>query len=341
MSKIFIYNLIHTYHSSKSPGPRLFCRWHCLLQLEAGFGHYYNVHLFLPFLVMNISFRNHHPRASNHHLHLAKGLSQKNIIIVAVCASVGGAILAFFLVCTIRKLHRSANSNPLPPVQPLSHHREQLAQADDRARTFGSTRLSAYHPSYALSPSGSKVSLIGEQHLGNNNFSSPSSPPSATYQRPGLIVNSGRPLPIPTLHDSLDSSSSLGSTKAELSAHSLSLRAGNLSATAPPFRRPRPLSMLSSQNTFVSRTSRHSVQGMPHSRHSQIQIVLPTPLALVPGNAVDGVDRPNVVDKWMSPSACLSPNNFSLQLTDLVLFCSDQGLIKSGSAYLLISYVIS
>lgn len=259
---------------------------------------------------MNISFRNHHTRASDHHL--ARGLSQENLIIVAVCASVGGAILAFFLVRTIRKLHRSANSNPLPPVQPLSHHREQLAQVDGRTRTLGATRLSVYHPSYTLSPSGSKVSLIGEQHLANN-YSSPSSPTSNTYQWPGLIVNSERPLPIPTLHDSLNSSSSLGSTKVELSAHTLSLRAGNLSAAPPSFRRPRPLSMSSSHNTFVSRTSRHSVQGMPHSRHGQIQIVLPTPLALVPGNTVDGVDRRNVVDKWMLPgdnSAYFSPNKF-------------------------------
>lgn len=71
--------------------------------------------------------------------------------------------------------------------------------------------------------------------------------------------------------------------------------------------------MSSSHNTFVSRTSRHSVQGMPLSRHGQIQIVLPTPLALVPGNTVDGVDRRNVVDKWMLPgdnSAYFSPNKF-------------------------------
>lgn len=266
--------------------------------VEAGFGHYYNVHLILTFLIMKISFRNHHPRASDHHL---AGLSQENIIIVAVCASVGGTILAFFLVRTIRKLRRSANSNPLPPVQPLSHHREQLAQADGRTRTLGSTRLSAYHPSYTPSPSGSKVSLIGEQHLGNINPSSPSSPTSDTYEWPGLIVNSERPLPIPTLHYSLDSSSSLGSTKAELSGHTLSLQAGNLTATPPPFRRPRPLSMSSSHNTFVSRTSRHSVQGMPHSRHGQIQIVLPTPLALIPSTTVEGADRRNVVDKWMLP----------------------------------------
>jgi hypothetical protein len=183
-------------------------------------------------------------------------------------------------------------------------------------------RLSAYHPSYTPS-SGSKVSLISEQHLGNNNPSSPSSPTSDTYEWPGLIVNSERHLPIPTLHDSLDSSSSLGSTKVELSAHTLSPRAGNLSATPLPFRRPRPLSMSSSHNTFVSRTSRHSVQGMPHSRPGQIQIVLPTPLALDPGNTVDGVDRRNVVDKWMLPDdkrAYFSPNDFSLQqFTDFVL----------------------
>lgn len=283
---------------------------------------------------MNIFFRNHHPHASNHHL--ARGLSQENSIIVAVCASVGGVILAFFLVRTIRKLYRSANSNPLPPVQPLSHHREQFAQVDGRTRTLGSTRLSAYHSSHTLLPSGSKVSLIGEQHLGNNNPSSPSSPTSDTYEWPGLIVNPERPLPIPTLHDSLDSPPSLGSTKAELSARTLSLQAGNLLATPPPFRRPRPSSMSSSHNTFVSRTSRHSVQGMPHSRHGQIQIVLPTPLALVPGDAVDGR---NMVDKWMLPDnnrAYLSPS--LQQCTDFVLL---QRSGASGSAYLLISHVIS
>lgn len=279
-----------------------------------------------------------HPRASNDTS--ARGLSRGNSIIVAVCASVGGLLLALFLIRIIRKLHRSSNSNPLPPVQPLAHHREQLAQADSRTRTLGPTRLSIYHPSYTPTPSGSKASLIGEQHSRRNNPSSPSSPTSNTYEWPGLAVNSERLLSIPTLHDPLESSSSLGSTNVEeLSALTPNLQLANLSATPPPFRRVRPLSMSSSHNTFVSRTSRHSIQGMPHSRHSQVQIVLPTPLALIPNNTLDGFDRRSVVDRWVllgDGRAYFVGLHCVSILTFFLLQCSGA---RSGSAYLLITYV--
>lgn len=103
------------------------------------------------------------------------------------------------------------------------------------------------------------------------------SPPAAygTASRPKSAVHS---LPLPHSHDP----------------------APRLPRT-PSSSRHRPLSVASSQSTLRSKSTRQStIRGTPHGPHSQLQIILPAPLAPMRGTSPHHLPRrKSAVDQWV------------------------------------------
>ncbi|KAF8973782.1 hypothetical protein BDZ97DRAFT_1912243 [Flammula alnicola] len=242
-------------------------------------------------------------------------MKRDTIIIVAIASAFGALVL---VVSLFRFIHqRSAKSNPLPPVQPLAHHREhQLAKLENstlpRSQTwYDQNHLSAPQPFGSISPRGSRASLLPKN-------TSPTESESAASS-PGLDQS----LPIPTHSFNTarpNSSSSLGSSDPGHSPQvifgdPLTLpRVRSVSSSPSPARRSRPLSTSSSHSTLYSKTSRNTLRGTPHSPHSQILIVLPAPLSQELSSSASGdqrrlsrIDsvpyddhRTSVVDRWVS-----------------------------------------
>ena len=196
------------------------------------------------------------------------GLSRDSLVIVVVC----GAFAILILLCLLLRARRSG-ATPLPPIQPLAHHRQQLAPPPN----FGphSSRSSLLpnksHPSSFLPVSTDDVTL------------SPVSPLSP-------------PLPSRSFQD-LTSSSFLSSET-------------DLPSTPPHSspRRTRPLSTSSliTAGTLISRpASHHTLRGVPHASYNQIQIVLPAPLApsVYRCASLQGIladpERLSAVDRWV------------------------------------------
>ncbi|KAF8633978.1 hypothetical protein AX15_001156 [Amanita polypyramis BW_CC] len=174
-------------------------------------------------------------------------LSQQTLVIIIVCASILGTILLLSL-CRLVFSSLSSSSAPLPPIQPLAHHREQRAriQADLRETTFYSA---SYLPAPLVHPSpsssqGSKASLLGseiaeEQAVATACEYSPKPNPPSTCSS--------------TTHLAQPSQNVLNGSPARVRS-------------------------LSSFDTSASRRTRRNA-GMPHGPHSHIQVVLPVPLA--------------------------------------------------------------
>lgn len=239
-----------------------------------------------------------------HSLIIYQMVTRDTIIIIAVCGTVGLFLFVLIFVAVVKKL--SAKSNPLPPIQPLAHHREQqLAKFEDslpRSQTWYGSQTHLVPPS-GFGPMGSRVSLMASNPSLMDGPESASSCSPTSYDRPP-------PLPIHSLEPPRPgSSSSLGSADPGGALDRPAIpRVRSLSSSA---RRHRPLSMSSSHSTIRTKNSRHTLRGTPHGPHSQIQIVLPAPLGsgLNSDGASrrlsrfegEGYDRTSVVDRWMSP----------------------------------------
>ncbi|KAJ7275289.1 hypothetical protein B0H12DRAFT_250461 [Mycena haematopus] len=242
-------------------------------------------------------------------------LSAHTTLLIAVVAAVGGLIVVLLLLfCLCR---RPAHKVPLPPKQELARYREQqTVHVEPRPTTwYDSALLSAPSGSFA----GSKSSLLPPSRGG-----SPSRRPSLnTSESPSedisdVPMHHGLELP----HLSFDTSSTSLSTAetdspassppptASLSDQSLSHTPRHPSSSSRPNRRPRPISVGSNGSSAISRQSRNNarniptVRGVPHGPHSQVQIVLPAPLAFnsdrlsVHGNS----SRLSMVDQWAPPT---------------------------------------
>ncbi|EPQ60913.1 hypothetical protein GLOTRDRAFT_113417 [Gloeophyllum trabeum ATCC 11539] len=242
--------------------------------------------------------------------------SNTTIIIAVVCGVVGGIIFAFVLWQFVWKLCRPKRA-PLPPVQPLVHHRQvhaaSFANRDSSrpATWFEPTHLSVRHGSF---PSGSDVSLIpsspgkspsrqGSFHTeetthtrrlsedASTHISAPTiedlslTPPMPPFSRDssvnmGLNASTssldsyGTPSP-PTFSSSPQSSASAISDQDDIHSQTSQRRPRVPSGRS----RSRPASMASTVSTTFTVRSRSTVRGAPHSRHNNVQIVLPAPLA--------------------------------------------------------------
>jgi len=275
------------------------------------------------------------------------GMSQQTRIIVIVCASVGGIFFLFVLFSLFRRI-RKPEPAPLPPIQPLAHHREQqLAKNESRTTVW-------YDPAYlsvpphplSTSSRGSKMFLLGPEISSSNipsrhaslNISETTSEDLSMSTTP-LEPEPSLPLPHPSFHPLGGSSSSLGSNDTDappspspsitpVSAIESPLpldtasvqpfiaiaRQSRSASTSHSQRRPRPLSVGSTASSAFSRTSRSTIRGVPHGPHSNVQIILPAPLATGPHHQ-DGrqlshyspsQSRLSVVDQWASAAVSSS-----------------------------------
>ncbi|TFK30651.1 hypothetical protein FA15DRAFT_629895 [Coprinopsis marcescibilis] len=255
----------------------------------------------------------------------ASGLSRTTIIIIAVCAGVGALVACFLLYRAIRKCRSSARSAPLPPVQPLAHHREHNAtrfeESLSRPQTWFEPNIPATHSFRRDSPGESKASLLGKE----SPLLSPESICSSADAAQEVIVQQTHfqhlPLPSPSYHNSRPgSSSSLNSSDGSCTQHPFPISSDGHAQPLPRSitdlrsgaRRPRPISMssMASNNTAISRSSRYTVRGVPHSPHNNIQIFLPTPLASESNSRESlalptrrrqsgAYDRRSIADSWM------------------------------------------
>ncbi|KIM84581.1 hypothetical protein PILCRDRAFT_6210 [Piloderma croceum F 1598] len=226
----------------------------------------------------------------------SKNSAKTTTIIVAVLATVSAIVLVIFLVRSFRHwMQKRAVVVPLPPIQPIAHHREhQLAQFEERK--FAPPSPSSRPGSWAMqqlsaqdriggSGSMSDASLIpSEQHhrtQSNNNTinSSTPSPNISLLNQPALGLGDENPLPhpAPAFHGTgnpRDSNSSFGSIPERSSntpsplpfpdtpppssqSHTSTHPLISSNSTSSRQMRPRPTSMISN----TSRASRKSQAG--------------------------------------------------------------------------------
>jgi len=212
--------------------------------------------------------------------------SNPPVVAIAVSVSVGSIILIVVIYRLLRgffhkKLH------PLPPPQPLAHHRAQFLEQNDsasRPSTGYSVHQSSYPKSLTLNMSsaqGSTSSLIASRSLSatraspvpsvgdmSHYFASEHTPPL-----PARIPVSSSKEPFPSSIP--DTPPSPGTDPSFYSP----------SAIPRPGSRSRPVSAGSSLTAQVRASRRISssssirVRCAPHSPHSGVQVVLPAPLA--------------------------------------------------------------
>ncbi|KAF8499192.1 hypothetical protein F5888DRAFT_1688439 [Russula emetica] len=186
------------------------------------------------------------------------------IIIIAVSASVGGLLLMFFIWRILSRLSRP-KSAPLPPRQSLVHHRElQLAVFTEykdagipKTLTDGSY---IHETSDATLDSSDGIPL----HPPSPQFFSSGTPPSRSSS---------------SLRSSNDDSPR--SSGAVTPPTQISTSTSPSQSSRRPMNRsgplPRPLSTFSTNSR--QSVSRQSIRAAPHAPHSNVQIVLPAPLA--------------------------------------------------------------
>lgn len=253
------------------------------------------------------------------------------LLIAVVAGAVGGVLLLLmFAFCLCR---RPAKKVPLPPKQELARYREQQSNhvLESRPATwYESTMLSAPSTPFA----GSKSSLLfPPDSRGGSPFRPSLNPsisgsPSEDISHLSSTAPMAHGLPLPPHLSFEDSSTSLSTVDtdspsssspppASLSDPTLSHPRQTYSASSSSRpHRARPLSVGSSASRQTGRTgspaisrqpSRNSIRGVPHGRHSQVQIVLPAPLAFNNDRMSlhENSARSSVVDQW-APAAMRS-----------------------------------
>ncbi|KAJ7706442.1 hypothetical protein B0H17DRAFT_630018 [Mycena rosella] len=234
--------------------------------------------------------------------------AQNTLIIAVIVACVGGILLLFILY---RVLRRPAQQPvPLPPKQELARYREQQAHSPkSRPPTWYGSGLLSAPPSERFV--GSRSSLVpASDSRGGSPFRRPSinaseSPSDDIFGSVPMAL----PLELPNLP--FDTSSTSLSTAETDSPRSSFLPYGSTSDSSLPPRHPRSSSTSSPRPrplSVVSGTSRNSIRGVPHGPHSQVQIILPAPLAFNDRISTYESPRLSVVDQW-APIAVRSAGN--------------------------------
>ncbi|KAF9454916.1 hypothetical protein P691DRAFT_2231 [Macrolepiota fuliginosa MF-IS2] len=244
------------------------------------------------------------------------GLPHQTLVIVIVCAAVGGFVLVILLYRAIRSC-RPRNAAPLPPIQPLAHQREhQLAQfeATLRAQNYDPTFLAAPPPPHSplgsSSSRGSKASLLGSYSSPHTSYAQPGEGSedlsNLSPLEPAIPLELSPSASTPgsssiNLNDSPTHGSPSAPTPAPRPRHSKSLtRSGRDDQGRPHHHRPSSLASSPSRS--------NSRRGTPHGPHSQMQIIMPAPLAPgIPPNLTrqsiyehdSPSERPYIVDRWV------------------------------------------
>jgi len=248
-----------------------------------------------------------------HHRSLAPD-SGSTTTIIAASASAGGVILVLIIFCVLwRCRRRRARTVPLPPVQPLAHVREQrLAQFVERNDAAHAATPTAFLSS---SRNGSKVSLLRKEP---SSSSIPSSHTSFGLSNTGPSTQSVVPSPFPDPRSQdtsirSETATTLPETPLSFTSSSVShnnsigstqyLTPGRTRSTSRSRLRSRQASTASISSTATSRSSR-LIRGVPHGPHSNVQIIMPMPLAPVLDPYIDRRQHTiieaegNIVDKW-------------------------------------------
>ncbi|KAJ7655067.1 hypothetical protein DFH06DRAFT_489569 [Mycena polygramma] len=240
------------------------------------------------------------------------------LLIAAVAGSVGGVLLLSLLLCCL--LRRPEKPAPLPPKQELARYREQqtIHVASRPATWYDSSYLSA--PSGT--PRGSNLSLLPPDSRGGSPFRRQSSlntteSPSEDISHLSGTVPMVPAFQLPQFDTSRTSLSTAETDPASWSPHPASAadspfpparQSRSASSSSGPSR-PRPLSMGSNSNSAMSRHSRHNIRGTPHGPLSQVEIIMPAPLAFNDRTSIhDNSSRLSVVDQW-APAAVRSEGN--------------------------------
>jgi hypothetical protein len=279
---------------------------------------------------LNTTYRSlrHLPRAPTR-----KGLDHTTIVVLVVAASVGSLLVIILCWRIFSRLSSRSRSAPLPPRQPLVHHREHQLAAFSEYKNVPDIPIHC----------GSNVSLVPHTDEFPADIPNPAS--LSTHEMDGGINDNplssdGTPLSPPTpsfftphLPPSASSTSLLSSNDHSQSSLSSRATSPNPSSRRPNANRePRPYSVVSdgTSHTGMTARSRSSARCAPHAPHSNVQIVLPAPLApdlysrcasedlrrqrsVVGDNTYRDSWRDSMADKWISVGQHAMPASKSIQ----------------------------
>lgn len=271
----------------------------------------------------NVAHRSlHFPRDTTRH-----GVPPVTIIVIAVAALVGGVLIIFLCWHFLSRLSRRQSSAPLPPRQALVHQREQQLAAFTEHQNVSVPQIFLDAEPSAPVRYSSNASLIPhvDKSSTNNSYHISQGTDDGTED---ISTSHGNPLHPPTPHFSAPhsrhsaSSSSLPLSSNEHLADPTSLAITHSTSASPqrrpnPSSQPRPFSIASNTTAHTGMTarSRSSIRGAPHAPHSNVQIILPAPLApdlyppvvdehgrrsLVGDNAYSDSWRSSLADKWIA-----------------------------------------
>ena len=268
----------------------------------------------------------HYPRGGT----TSHGPRHSTVIIIAVSASVGGILLVLFFWRILSRRSARSRSAPFPQRQVLGHQRERqlvtftehqnasvpkiLPDDDSRPPSAPYIGDSLRDSPNATSSSNTEV----DETTGaapTPSYGDQLHPPTPPFLTPHTSSNaSSTSLPLSHGRSSPSSDGTLPPTAISPSPNQSLKRVANRAGS-----RQRPVSMLSigTSRTIMSVRSRPSIRAAPHARHSNIQIVLPAPLApnlyerpaseeprmhrpsMVEGTYTDSW-RTSMVDTWIS-----------------------------------------
>ncbi|KAG1716803.1 hypothetical protein ID866_401 [Astraeus odoratus] len=216
---------------------------------------------------------------------IISGSEQTTTIIIIVVSAVGGLLLLFTLYRLIRHVC-VPKSAPLPPIQPIAHHRQRLARLAERNDGYLTpTRRSYLSSPQDFSPCMSDLSLPPAKEidtLPSRVSSLPDGPhdgENTIIESHGLRCSDGQVhhLRIPKLSIGEDHRRHSFSSMRSLSI----VPSVNHSSVSVPYTHPciPHRTRVRSIASHTSVGSRNTVVGLPHDPRSQVKIVLPAPLS--------------------------------------------------------------
>jgi hypothetical protein len=254
--------------------------------------------------------------------------SKQTLIVICVAGSVGGLLIILLTTRMLRMLFCRRRSAPLPPIQPLAHEREQLAQLLTQNDHPAVSPTNWHEPQHLTPPvfasrsgSGSDVSLL-RREPSDTSRGSPHA--SLGYSAEDVITLSNttpldasplsfteRPAELTDLNSSSPTTPQSNSSCTNSTQNAAGRPRPRVSSHSRP--RPRPVSMISNASTAKSARTSRTIRGAPHDPQNNVEIVLPTPLAPTLHNYMinDGIlrrqsssiegfasRRTSIVDKW-------------------------------------------
>jgi len=198
-------------------------------------------------------------------------LSKTLIIVIAISGLVGCVVILFLIL----KCCRRSKSSPLPPIQPLAHHREK--ESNYRHHPY-IPRNNVSVDQFGRSKSDTSLLKLsrGPSFHTDESHETPSSsrrsfvvPPSPSTN----VTHRSNPVSIESHSDEQ------ASVTQQYVPTTRQARSSSRARSRQP--RSRVNSAASTHSTLTHRSARslNNIHGAPHSARNSVQIVLPTPLA--------------------------------------------------------------